>query len=125
MHPGAVETRTLDGLTVTVRRWAPQRNGQVDHQASPLLLVHGLGANTVSWLPVGQALADRCNRAVIALDLAGFGYTRSVGSNATMRRNTALVVAALEEYGPSIVVGTSMGGALSIKVSALCPDLVH
>ena len=126
MHPGAVETRTLDGLTVTIRRWDPQRNGHADRMAmSPLLLVHGLGANTVSWLPVGQALADRCNRAVIALDLAGFGYTRSVGSNATMRRNAALVVAALEEYGPSIVVGNSMGGALSIKVAALRPDLVH
>jgi pimeloyl-ACP methyl ester carboxylesterase len=124
MHPGAVETRTLDGLTVTLRRWDPQRNGHVRQAASPLLLVHGLGANTVSWLPVGQALADRRNGPVLALDLAGFGYTRSVGTNATVKRNAALVIAALEEYGPSVVVGNSMGGAISIKVSALRPDLV-
>jgi pimeloyl-ACP methyl ester carboxylesterase len=125
MHPGAVETRTLDGLTVTVRRWDPGRNGHPDQAASPLLLVHGLGANTVSWLPVGQPLADRRNGPVIAIDLAGFGYTRSVGTTATVKRNAALVVAALEEFGPSVIVGNSMGGAITIKVSAQRPDLVH
>jgi pimeloyl-ACP methyl ester carboxylesterase len=126
MNPGAVETHTLDGLSVTIRRWNPQRNGHADPAAaSPLLLVHGLGANTVSWLPVGQALADRRNGPVIALDLAGFGYTRSVGTNATIRRNAALVIAALEEFGPSVVIGNSMGGAITIKVAALRPDLVQ
>jgi len=125
MHPGAVETRTLDGLTVTLRRWDPQRNGQLDHAAPPLLLVHGLGANTVSWLPVGQALADAHQGPVIAIDLAGFGYTRSVGTNATIQRNAALVTAALQEFGPSVVVGNSMGGVITIKVSKQRPDLVR
>jgi pimeloyl-ACP methyl ester carboxylesterase len=126
MNPGAVETHTLDGLSVTIRRWNPQRNGHVDPAAaSPLLLVHGLGANGVSWLPVGQALADRRSAPVIALDLAGFGYTRSVDTKATIQRNAALVIAALEEFGPSVVFGNSMGGAISIKVSALRPDLVE
>jgi pimeloyl-ACP methyl ester carboxylesterase len=125
MNVGAVETRTLDGLSVTTRRWDPHRNGHGDRVASPLLLVHGLGANTVSWLPVGQALADRRNGPVIALDLAGFGYTRSVGTNATIQRNAALVVAALEEYGPSVLLGNSMGGAIAVKVSARRPDLVE
>ena len=126
MHAGAVEIRTLDGVSVNTRRWDPQRNGHVGAQpASPLLLVHGLGANTVSWLPVGQALADRRNGPVIALDLAGFGYTRAVGTNATIHRNAGLVVAALEEFGPSVVFGNSMGGVISVKVSALRPDLVQ
>src|SRR5262249_44397623 len=70
-------------------------------------------------------LADRHNAPVIALDLAGFGYTRSVGTNATIQRNAALVIAALEEFGPGVVVGNSMGGAITIKVSALRPDLVR
>ena len=52
-----------------------------------MLLIHGLGANTVSWLPVGQALADRQRAPVVALDLAGFGYTRAAGTNATLNRN--------------------------------------
>jgi pimeloyl-ACP methyl ester carboxylesterase len=126
MHAGAVEIHTLDGVSVTTRRWDPQRNGHVGAQAaSPLLLVHGLGANTVSWLPVGQALADRRNGPVIALDLAGFGYTRAVGTNATIQRNAGLVVAALEEFGPSVVFGNSMGGVIATKVSALRPDLVQ
>src|SRR3954468_16585259 len=125
MHPGVVETRTLDGLTVTLRRWDPQRNGEIAHAAPPVLLVYGLGANTVSWLPVGQALADRRNGPVLALDLAGFGYTRSVGTTATVQRNAALVIAALEAYGPGVVVGNSMGGAIAVKVSAQRPDLVQ
>ena len=89
-----------------------------------MLLIHGLGANTVSWLPVGQALANRQHAPVVALDLAGFGYTRAVGTVATLNRNAELVIAALEQIGPAVVVGNSMGGSITVKVTARRPDLV-
>ena len=89
-----------------------------------MLLIHGLGANTVSWLPVGQALANRHHAPVVALDLAGFGYTRAEGTVATLNRNAELVIAALEEIGPAVVVGNSMGGSITVKVTARRPDLV-
>lgn len=125
MAPGKLDTKTIDGLTVTVRRWEPVGNGATASGAgTPMLLIHGLGANTVSWLPVGQALAKRHHAPVVALDLAGFGYTRAEGTVATLNRNSELVIAALEEIGPSVVVGNSMGGSITVKVTARRPDLV-
>jgi pimeloyl-ACP methyl ester carboxylesterase len=118
---GIVEERPIDGCNVHVRRWEPLE----PRGATPILLVHGLGANTVSWQPIGQPLADRAGVPVVAIDLAGFGYTRAIDTRATLSRNTDLVVAALEAFGPSTVVGNSMGGAITVKVAARRPDLVE
>lgn len=112
----------LDGASVHVRRWDP---ATPNADVPPLLLVHGLGANTISWVTVGRALAERRGAPVIALDLVGFGYTRALDTPATLNRNADLVVAALEEFGPSIVAGNSMGGAITVKVTARRPDLVE
>jgi pimeloyl-ACP methyl ester carboxylesterase len=122
MPAGMIEEMDLDGCTVHVRRWQPVGRRTT---AAPMLLVHGLGANTISWLPVGRALAERRGAEVIAIDLVGFGYTRAVDTPATLNRNADLVVAALEQFGPSVVVGNSMGGAITVKVAARRPDLVE
>jgi len=122
MTAGLIDEMELDGCTVHVRRWVPS-GGATD--APPMLLVHGLGANTISWVTVGRALAERRSAEVIALDLVGFGYTRALGTPATLNRNADLVVAALERFGPSVVAGNSMGGAITVKVAARRPDLVE
>jgi pimeloyl-ACP methyl ester carboxylesterase len=122
MSAGIVEELPLDGLTVHIRRWEPARP---DPRGVPTLLVHGLGANTVSWVTVGQALADRRGAPVIALDLAGFGYTRAIGTEATVGRNADLVIAALERFGPAVVTGNSMGGAITVKAASRRTDLVE
>lgn len=121
MQAGVVDEVHLDGCVVHRRRWEPTGPAA---DAPPMLLVHGLGANTISWVTVGQALADRHGAPVVALDLVGFGYTRAIDSPATLNRNADLVVAALEELGPAIVAGNSMGGAITVKVAARRPDLV-
>lgn len=122
MTTGLLDDIALDGLTVHTRRWEPAapRAG-----ADPVLLVHGLGANTVSWVTVGQALADRRGATVHAIDLAGFGYTRGIGTETTVERNARLVIAALERFGPSVVMGNSMGGAITVKVGGRRADLVR
>jgi len=122
MTAGLIDEMELDGCAVHVRRWVPS-GGATD--APPMLLVHGLGANTISWVTVGRALAERRSAEVIALDLVGFGYTRALGTPATLNRNADLVVAALERFGPSVVAGNSMGGAITVKVAARRPDLVE
>ncbi len=122
MTTGLLDDITLDGLTVHSRRWEPTA-ARAD--ADPVLLVHGLGANTASWLTVGQALADRCGAEVTAIDLAGFGYTRGTGTETTVERNACLVIAALERFGPSVVMGNSMGGAITVKVAGRRADLVR
>jgi pimeloyl-ACP methyl ester carboxylesterase len=122
MTAGLLDDMTLDGLTVHSRRWVPTAPRP---DATPVLLVHGLGANTVAWVTVGQAIADRLGAAVTAIDLAGFGYTRSIGTEATVERNARLVIAALEHFGPSVVIGNSMGGAITVKVAGRRADLVR
>ena len=122
MPAGLVDNVEIAGTTVHVRRWEP---AEPVPGVAPLLLVHGLGANTISWVTVGRALAEHRGAPVIALDLVGFGYTRALDTPATLNRNADLVVAALEEFGPSIVAGNSMGGAITVKVTARRPDLVE
>ena len=122
MTAGLMDEMELDGVTVHVRRWEPPADST---GTPPMLLLHGLGANTTSWVTVGRALAERRGAEVIALDLVGFGYTRAVDTPATLDRNADLVIAALERFGPSVVAGNSMGGAITVKVAARRPDLVE
>src|SRR5437868_4058244 len=61
-------------------RWiytAEWESAEAQAGAIPVVLVHGLGASTVSWELVGQALADRLGTTVTALDLPGFGRSRT------------------------------------------------
>lgn len=122
MTAGHVEDLPIDGIVVHLRRFEPARRVPT---APPMLLVHGLGANAVSWLPVGQGLADRRGAPVIAPDLVGFGYTRATTERATIQRNATLVAEVLERLGPAVLVGNSMGGAIAVKVAARWPDLVE
>jgi pimeloyl-ACP methyl ester carboxylesterase len=89
-----------------------------------VLLVHGLGANTISWTPVAQPLADRLDAQVTAIDLVGFGRTRALERDATIASNRAVVEAILAETGPAVVVGNSMGAVIGAGVASRRPELV-
>ncbi len=91
-----------------------------------VLLVHGLGANTVSWEPSASGLAERLGATVTTVDLPGFGLTRvPPGRHATLGTHGRVLRALLEQSGPSVVAGNSMGGALGIGLAARHPDLVR
>lgn len=111
-----------DGVRVHAAEWTP--SDAATRAERHLLLVHGLGANTLSWEPVGQPLADRLDATVTAIDLVGFGRTRSPDRQATLETNRRLVTAVLEQRGPAVVLGNSMGGSIGIGVTARRPDLV-
>jgi pimeloyl-ACP methyl ester carboxylesterase len=130
-HAGQSDTRAsigrgltidADGVRVNANRWTPSADGQLN--GTRVLLVHGLGANTLSWEPIGQPLADGLGATVTAIDLIGFGRTRAPGRPATIATNRSLVTAVLEELGPSMIIGNSMGAAIGIGVTARRPDLV-
>src|SRR6476646_2185149 len=110
-----------DGRWVHTVDWEP---AEARPDATPVVLVHGLGASTVSWELVGRDLADRLGARVTALDLPGFGRSRAERP-ATMSSHRAAVTALLRAQGPAIVIGNSMGGATSVGVAARHPDLVH
>jgi pimeloyl-ACP methyl ester carboxylesterase len=106
---------------VHAREWG---RANADRQ---VLLVHGLGANTVSWQPVAERLATALDATVTAVDLPGFGLTRlAPGHRATVATSGRLVRELLVDHvGPAVVVGNSMGGAVGVGLTARHPELVR
>jgi pimeloyl-ACP methyl ester carboxylesterase len=106
--PGEVESRwiELDG-PVHYATWDGPADGPT------FVLVHGLGGSHVNWFSVAPALARRGR--VHAIDLAGFGRTPLEDRRATIGSNRRLLHRFLEATGaaPAILVGNSMGGAIS------------
>jgi len=100
----------------------------VDHGGpadGPLLVcVHGLGGSLDNWAALAPLLTDTCR--VLALDLAGFGHTRSGSRSTSVPANQRLLHRFLTEVAgtPVILVGNSMGGLISILQAAAHPDTV-
>lgn len=91
----------------------------------PLMVcVHGLGGSLVNWAAIAPTLSKTCR--VLALDLAGFGRTRSHGRSPTVHANRLLLHRFLTEVGgyPVILVGNSMGGLISVLQTAAHPETV-
>jgi len=117
-----VQYLEIDDVRVHTVGWVPA--SRPDAGGRQILLVHGLGANTLSWQPVGQLLADRFDATVTALDLIGFGRTRAPERSATLATNRDLVLGVLEQIGRATILGNSMGGVIGTGVTARRPDLV-
>lgn len=92
----------------------------------PLLVgVHGLGGAAWNWAAIAPLLTDRCR--LVALDLAGHGLTRASGRRTTVGANRRLLDRWLREVvgEPGVLIGNSMGGAISLLEGAVAPDLVR
>ncbi|MFN2543257.1 MAG: alpha/beta fold hydrolase, partial [Actinomycetota bacterium] len=83
--------------------------------------VHGLGGSLLNWLAVAPRLAERGR--VVAIDLVGFGKTPREGRSAGIKANRQLLSRFMdvETRGPVVLVGNSMGGAISVLQAALEP----
>lgn len=100
------------------------RQGQ--GRAPPVLLVHGMGGNAAAFLPIVRAVV-KASRRVVAVELPGHGRARlSPGqAPATMIECAQAVGAALLEIGePAVLIGSSLGGALSLHTAAALPERV-
>jgi pimeloyl-ACP methyl ester carboxylesterase len=111
-----------DGLWVHTVSWNPTAPVP---GAVPVLLVHGLGASTLSWELVAADLAEAWGTPVTVIDLPGFGRTRCTDRAAAFETHRDVVTAVLEDLGPALVMGNSMGGAIASSVAAHRPELVH
>lgn len=110
-----------DGLWVHTADWEPAR---AVPGAPRVLLVHGLGGSTVNWELVGPLFAEQLGTRVTAIDLPGFGRTRLDHRAPTFATHLDLLVSFLDDRGPAIVLGNSMGGALGVALAAGHPELV-
>lgn len=93
-------------------------------RGAPIVLVHGLGGSATNWLAVGPRLAGLGH--TIALDLVGFGRTPPAGRRANLAANRELLHAVLTTVvgAPAMLVGNSMGGAISLMEAAAAPAAV-
>lgn len=97
--------------------------GQENFQT--LLLVHGLGQNGFTdWVGILPELAREYH--VVALDLPGFGYSDSPSGKYSPSHYARVLKAMLDRHarGPAVVVGHSMGGAVSLRLAAEHPELI-
>lgn len=108
-----------DGVRVHMREAGPEG-------APKILLVHGAGSNLLElWGPLADALTP--TQRVIAYDRPGMGYsTRSRGAHmlATQARVAAGVIESAGG-GPALVVGHSLGAAVSLRLALDFPHLVR
>jgi pimeloyl-ACP methyl ester carboxylesterase len=91
---------------------------------STLVLVHGLGGMHLNWVTVAPSLAGLGR--VLAPDLPGFGASPLSGRRATLMSLRRWLDRFLDELvgTPVFLIGSSMGGALSILESVLEPSRV-
>jgi pimeloyl-ACP methyl ester carboxylesterase len=89
-----------------------------------LVLVHGLGGSLLNWAAIAPTLAQTCR--VAAIDLVGFGRTRSGGRSTAIQDNERLLARFIGEVcgQPVVLVGNSMGGLIAMLLAASRPDLV-
>lgn len=94
--------------------------------ATPQLLLHGLGGSATNWIEVAQGLS--AHGPVIAPDLPGFGRTQPPHARAArLSANTRFVRALCRhlELDRVVVHGNSMGGMLGVLLAELEPDRIE
>jgi pimeloyl-ACP methyl ester carboxylesterase len=120
--------RGVSSSTVTLRGHA------VHHYAlrgtgsgPPVLLVHGLGGSANGYSRILHRLQGRF-RSLHAMDLPGHGFSPlpAGGPLPLLELLDVLVAYADQVVGePMLVVGNSLGGAMSVRLSWTRPDLVR
>ncbi|MFI7603912.1 alpha/beta fold hydrolase [Micromonospora sp. NPDC049366] len=109
----------LDGSVIYVRD-----TPATGPTAEPALYVHGLGGSSQNWTDLAGLLAHRLEGQ--AIDLPGFGRSEP-GARYTVPAFAERVVRWIEHSGrgPVHLFGNSLGGAISVHVAGLRPNLVR
>lgn len=90
---------------------------------TPILMLHGFGADAQSWYPLERTLAH--NHPILRLDLPNHGQSpkRRMARFATLAREIAEAFDALH-LETAHVVGHSLGGACALALSDIRPHVV-
>lgn len=91
----------------------------------PVLLLHGIGRSLEDWEPQQERFAG--DHRVISVDMPGFGLSQRLPEPTTLRLLAEGVLATLDvlgEHRAVHVMGNSLGGAVTMQLSASAPDRV-
>ncbi|NJN16254.1 MAG: alpha/beta fold hydrolase [Oscillochloris sp.] len=110
----------LNGPEGPMRYWASE-----PRQGLPVLFIHGYGALIDHWRSIMRAVARE--HTFYALDLYGFGYSARPAGPPTKQRWADQIAAFINQVigGPTVVVGHSMGGAVTSEVARRHGDLAR
>jgi pimeloyl-ACP methyl ester carboxylesterase len=113
------------GVDVAGGRLAAFRLGDERPAAPIVIAVHGITANSRSWLAVARALDGRAN--LIAPDLRGRGASNALPPPYGMDGHIADVLALLDrlEVAQAVLVGHSLGAYIVANFAAAHPSRVH
>ena len=91
----------------------------------PVVLLHGLAATKLSYLPLLPALAR--NHRVIVPDLPGHGESTKPRASYTPGYFASVILGLFDELrlDRAAVIGDSMGGRIALEVAAESPDRVQ
>jgi pimeloyl-ACP methyl ester carboxylesterase len=118
---GPVSPERTD-IDVEGGRLAVYRFGDPD--AAPVLAVHGITANSHSWLAVGRALGGRAS--LLAVDLRGRGRSNCLPGPYGISAYVADLLAVLDrlEVDRGVVAGHSLGAYILARLAADHPERV-
>lgn len=97
---------------------------ELEGRGPGIVLLHGWGDSADTWRPLLAQLAAAGRRA-IAVDLPGFGKASGLAPGAILPQLDDFAAALVLEWGrgePVVVAGTSLGGAVALRLAEL-PDL--
>jgi pyruvate dehydrogenase E2 component (dihydrolipoamide acetyltransferase) len=111
------EPITVDGRTIRHLRLGPD-------EGTPVLMIHGFGADLSTWMFNQEALA--ADRPVYAIDLPGHGGSSKQVDDASAAGLARTVRAYMDAAGiaRAHLVGHSLGGAIAVEIALAAPDRV-
>ena len=123
-RPSERERTPQDLEHVTVRAGGHDLSTFAFGHGPPVVLLHGLAATKLSYLPLLPALAERYR--VIVPDLPGHGETTKPRARYTPPYFARVIRELFDELelGEAAVVGNSMGGRIAVEVATAFPHRV-
>ncbi len=97
-----------------------------NEKGPPIVMIHGLMGQMRNF---SHSLADRLARdhRVILIDRPGWGYSKLTGPRVGVAEQAEMIAALIEQLGleKPLLVGHSMGGAVSLALALAHPELVR